>query len=287
MWTGLAGVTGLLVHAEVTAPALPEGVHARLGLVYGEHGGARLKLDAYLPVSPAPAGGRPALVVLHGGGWRGGSRGEFGREMARFARHGLAVFAVDYTLSRPGRPSWPANRENTRAAVRWVRRHAAEFEVDPERIAALGASAGGHLAVLLGVDPGDDEARVRAVVSLYAPTDLATLNDACLAPGGPVDLLLGGSPSRYPERAAAASPLTYVNSETPPMLLVHGLEDAQVEPDQSRRFAAALGRAGVSRRLILIEGATHGFGLTVMDRDLLPEILAFLEDTWNHERQLR
>lgn len=285
-WAALAAATIALLRAEVVPAELPDGVTREPGLVYRELDGESQRLDAYLPTAPPPPEGRPALVAIHGGGWRGGSRGDFGRELARFAQHGVAVFAIDYTLSRPGSPSWPTNRDDVREAVRWVRRRASEFGVDPDRISALGASAGGHLAALVGVDPGDDDTRVQAVVSLYGPTDLATLGPACLAPGGPVDLLLGGLPDARPQRATAASPLTYVNIGAPPMLLVHGRNDAQVDPDQSRRMAAALAQANVPHRLMILDGAAHGFGLTVLDRDLLPEILAFLEDAWNDRREV-
>lgn len=283
-WLGLTVAAIVMIRAEVVPDDLPEGVLAERGLVYRRTDTRTLRLDAYLPDLPAPPAGRPALIAIHGGGWRGGSRGDFGREMARFAQHGLAVFAIDYSLSRPGAPSWPTNRDDVRAAVAWVRRHAGRFGVDPDRVAALGASAGGHLAALVGVDPGSADAQLQAVVSLYGPVDLPTLGPACLAPGGPVDLLLGGLSPEHLDTASRASPLTYVNTESPPMLMIHGQNDAQVNPEQSQRMAAALARAGVPHRLILLDGAAHAFGLSVLDRDLLPEILAFLEGAWNDGR---
>ncbi len=281
-WAALSVVTGLLVRAEVTRPDGMDGVVTYSGIVYQRQDGRRLELDLHLPDgTPPQPSGWPAVVAIHGGGWRGGSRIDFGRMVARLARHGVAVAAIDYTLSRPGEPSWPRNLDDVRAAVRWVRRHAGDFHLDAGRIAALGASAGGHLAALVGTVPGDPESRVQAVVDLYGPADLMALGGPCRLRGGPVDLLLGGLPDACPDRARAASPVAHVAADTPPMLLIHGGDDQLIPADQSRRLAAALDRHGVRNRLIVLEDASHGFGLVVGDRDLVPEMLAFLDGAWN------
>jgi len=281
-WVGLAGVTVWLARGEVLPSEVPAGVRLIPGLVYSEADGATQRLDVYEPTAPRPAGGRPAVVAVHGGGWRGGGRRDYGRTLAGLAAKGLAVFVVDYRLSRPGSSSWPGNRDDVRRAVRWVRRNAKEFGVDADRVALLGASAGGHLALLAGLDaaaPGDP-GRVRAVVDFYGPTDLAALAD----PGSParesVVMMLGGPPGSVPSRYSAASPLGRVGPGSPPVLILHGDADALIPPSQSRRLAAALASAGVAHRLVVLGGARHGFGLNAGGRDLTPDILAFLAESW-------
>jgi acetyl esterase/lipase len=306
-WASLVVATGLLVRAEVLRPELPAGVRATTEIVYRVADGRRLRLDVYRPVGPAPPGGFPALVAVHGGGWRGGSRTGYGRDLAAgLVPHGLAVVAVDYRLSRPGLPAWPGNADDVRHAVRWVREHAAAFGIDPARIALIGASAGAHLALVAALDPnpaGRDQVTgvesprkhagatrpVRALIDFYGPTDLRALRAARAAAGVPVDLLLGGSPAEVPERYEAASPARLVSPAAPPTLIVHGTDDALVPLDQSRALAEALGRAGVPHRLVVVDGARHGFGLQVRDRtpeiDLTLQILAFLASVWNDEIQ--
>jgi acetyl esterase/lipase len=277
-WLALLGVTGWLVRAEVTRPELPRGVRVVADLVYRSDGGRRARLDVYLPAGPAPPGGRPALLALHGGGWRGGGKEEYGRSLARLVERGLVVVAVDYRLSRPGAPSWPGILDDVRAAARWVNRHANEFGIDPGRVAALGASAGGHLALLLAVD--DRPAPVRAVIDFYAPTDLPALAAADTGAGRSLGLFLGGAPGQVPGRYEAASPLRRVRPGAPPVLILHGDDDILVPPAQSQALAEALERAGVPHRLVIVAGARHGFGLEAAGRDLVPEILRFLDDTW-------
>jgi acetyl esterase/lipase len=278
-WGVLAVVTGLLVHAEGQRPDRPRGITVSSNLVYREAGDHAPRLDLYAPRTPAPSEGRPAIVAIHGGGWRGGSKNDYGRSLVRLAEHGYVVAAIDYRLSRPGAPSWPANFDDVREAVRWLRRHAKEYSVDPDRIAALGSSAGGHLAALLGTCP-DDAAQVQAVIDFYGPTDLLALYDNRKRTTTALTLLLGGRPDECPARYESASPIHYISADDPPMLLIHGGDDALVPLDQSRALADALARAGVPHRLIVVENARHGFSLEVQGRDLLPEILAFLDSAW-------
>ncbi len=298
---GLIGVTGLLVHAEAQRPEVPAGVEASLDIVYRRAGDREAKLDVYVPIGEAPAGGRPAIVAIHGGGWRGGSKGGFGRMAARLARHDYVVVSVDYLLSKPDSPSWPDNFEDVREAVRWVRRHADDYGIDPDRIVALGASAGGHLSALLGTYPDGPvaaeglprpragtpkavSARVQAVIDLYGPADLRALIESREQTGGPLHLFLGGGPDRFPGRFEAASPVRHVSSDDPPMLLIHGADDPLVPVAQSEALASTLKTAGVLHRLIVVEGARHGFGLEVGGRDLVPEVIAFLDAAWKDEK---
>ena len=164
------------------------GVSHSQAMVYRTDGARRVTLEVYRP-SPAadmaPSGQpRPAVVAIHGGSWSGGSMTSFRHDaqnaVVRLAQRGLMVFAIDYRLARPGSPGWPGAIEDIREAVRWVRRHCREFDVETERIAVMGQSSGGHLASLLATLPeelGADgvSSKVQAVVNFYGPSDLVEL----------------------------------------------------------------------------------------------------------------
>lgn len=284
-WFVLLGATAVLVHAEGARSRPRRGIAAHADLVYRAVEGREARLDLYLPEGPAPRGGRPAVIAIHGGGWRGGSKSDVKGMALQLAEHGYVVAAIDYRLSRPGRPSWPTNFEDCREAVRWLRRHAADYQVDPRRIVALGVSAGGHLAALLGTHPDDPNAetsaQVQAVVDFYGPIDLAGTATSQSLPSTPVALMLGENHTAHPRRARAASPLAYVSPSAPPTLLIHGRDDELIPVEQSEALAAALDHAGVSNQLLIVDGAAHGFGFHVAERDILPDVLAFLDAAWN------
>ena len=263
-------------------------------------GTRQARLDIYLPQhqpGPEVAGvprRRPGVLVIHGGSWIGGSKSEYGPQFARLTEHGYVVFAADYKLARPGAPGWPDALDDLRGAVRWIRSHAEEFEVDQNRLTALGSGAGGHLAALLGTSPpesgpGETSARVQAVIDLYGPSDLAELVHRRGLANDPVSAFLGDTPGKNMARAAAASPINLVSAGDSPMLLIHGSDDSWVHLEQSKRLADALAGVGVRHRLIVVPGARHGFELMVgfpEPRDLLPDVLAFLETVWNFTRTI-
>jgi acetyl esterase/lipase len=209
--------------------------------------------------------------------------------VVRLAQQGLVVFAADYRLARPDRATGPRAVDELRSTVRWIRRHAREFGVDPERIAALGQSAGGHLASLLGTLPdqkGPDgvSARVQAVVCFYGPSDLERLMKQRQLRYEPVRVFLGAAATENRDTLDQNSPINHVTSDDAPMLLLHGTDDLWVPQDQSVRMAHALKLARVNHQLIIVEHARHGFEAWVnypRTRDLLPEILAFLTSVWN------
>jgi acetyl esterase/lipase len=237
-------------------------------LVYGEVPGFRpLELDLYLP--EAGAAPVPVIVHVHGGGWRRGSRripllrlgaGFYGELAAR----GFAVAAIDYRLS--GEARYPAAVEDVRAAIGWVREHAAEYGMDPGRVFAWGDSAGGHLALMAALAgataPGSE---VQGVVAWFPVTDLAGLLDDVAAAGGHPDpgpesreaLFLGAPAASVPGLARQASPVNHVSAAAPPVLLMHGAADDLVPPAQSIRLAEALAQAGATVELELVPGATH------------------------------
>ena len=277
----------------------PSGVRVLAGVPYAAIPGVRpLELDLWLP----PAGDEPVPVVafLHGGGWRVGSRHSAGPSYAtanpapfeQVAGAGIAVASIDYRLS--GEAHWPAQLHDAKAAVRWLRERAAELTIDPQRIAAWGESAGGHLAELLGLT-GDDPAlegevgvvgnssSVTAVAAWYGPSDIASVaTDLGVDPNNPDSReaqLLGAAVPSVPERAAQASPVSHVSGAAPPFLLLHGRADRLVPAVQSERLHAALAAAGVRAELHLYDGADHMWlGTPDVATDAVDRTIAFLRD---------
>ena len=251
-------------------------------------GSAPLLLDLYLPASPQQSGALPAIVHFHGGGWRTGGRSSLGPQVdaldlspiERLVDAGFVVASADYRLSSVAH--FPAQLLDAKAAVRWLRANAAAYNVDPDRIYAWGDSAGGHLASLVGLTAGSadyagDDAgisdAVAAVAAWYPPTDLLHMGEQRLPdavasaddPGSREALLLGAQPADAPDKAAAASPLTYTGNHAPPFFLTHGTADRFVPPAQSATLAAALEAAGADVELLLIEGADHMWQLPGQD----------------------
>jgi acetyl esterase/lipase len=266
-------------------------------IVYENVGGRQEKLDLYLPGGTPPGRGWPVLFAIHGGGWRRFDKTQYGSQVAPwFTREGVAVVAMNYQLSAPGASSWPANFEDVRNAVRWARVHAGQFGLDPNRFAAIGESAGGHLAALLGTNPdgpvtsggdpaagdvfGPVSARVQAVVDFYGPTNLAALDGESPAAAPAIEQFLGGKPAQVPRSYADASPVTHVTAGSPPMLILQGTADTLVTPDQPRSLSTALTDAGVGNRVITVPGAPHGFEFQPSGRKSLPGILDFLRGVW-------
>jgi acetyl esterase/lipase len=248
--------------APVTALA-PVGVREHLDLVYGTGGGEELKLDLYAPRElPSPV---PGMVVLHGGGWAVGSKNDF-RPLARaFAERGYVAVTVAYRLAPQHK--FPAQVEDAKCAVRWLRANARRYRVDPERIGVVGVSAGAHLALLLGLTDARDglegsgghpeqSSRVQAVINCMGPTDLTR-------PGWPavsdrmIVALVGGTREQLPAVYRAASPLTYVRPGAPPVLTIHGTSDSLVPYEQAMLLHAALGEAGVPSYLETMRDRGH------------------------------
>lgn len=264
-------------------------------VVYRQVGGHRVKLDVYAPVGPRPAEGWPAVLALPGGGWRWASKQDYGGAASALCRAGFVVVAVDYTYSDPGVRTWPTNLEDVREAVRWVRRNSTRIGVDPGKIAVMGESAGGHLAALAGtypdgrviaegtpVDPigqptGGVSARVQAVVNFYGPGDLLTQYRDSPRDRPYMASFLGGTPDRVPGRYVAASAVSHVSPDDPPMLIFQGTRDAIVPMSQSVELDAALKAAGVPSRLVLLDGFSHGFRFDLgRGVSVLPEVVGFL-----------
>lgn len=250
------------------SPPLPEGVRAQLDIAYDDASPAQ-KLDLYLPPEDGAAL-RPALVAVHGGGWRGGDkqRGQWSRIPAEYASYGYVAISVNYRLT--GEAPWPAQIEDVKAAVRWLRAHAEEYRIDPGRIGAYGNSAGAHLVSLLGlVDKAaglegssphlEQSSLVQAVCASATPTDFLNWGSPGVLPRRLGNTFLAGPDGGLEARARQASPITYAKSGAPPFLLVHGTADRTVPIQQSDRFAAALREAGAGEvRYMIFDNEGHG-----------------------------
>ena len=180
---------------------------------------------------------------------------------------GYAVASINYRFSQHA--VFPAQIEDCKAAIRWLRANAAKYHLDPDHIGVWGASAGGHLVALLGTTGGvkdlegqggnlDQSSRVQCVVDWFGPTELTTMGEQGDKPGSPVALLIGGPAPENKQKARKASPLTYVSKDAAPFLIMHGDKDNVVPLRQSELLAEALKKAGVEVTLQVVKGNGHG-----------------------------
>ncbi len=240
--------------------------------MYTKAGSTELKLDLMSPTEGK--GPFPAVVVIHGGAWRAGNKSDVRPIMPDFVRHGHVAISPQYRFCPE--ETFPAQVHDVKAAVRWIKANAKKYRIDPDRIGAIGFSAGGHLALMLGVTgPGDGlegdssaagaDTRVKAVVNFFGPTDLAA-NDIPDISKPLVKDFLGGTPAEKPDTARKASPLTYVSKDDAPVLTFQGTNDPLVPYTQAIKLAQAMSTAGVPGRVELMVGASHGWGGTEMER---------------------
>jgi acetyl esterase/lipase len=243
------------------APQTATQIHRDLEYVAGGH--ARNKLDLYLPAQADHP--LPVIVWIHGGAWSAGSKE--GCPAVPFANNGYAVASINYRLSQHA--VFPAQIEDCKAAIRWLRANAKRYNLDAGHIGVWGASAGGHLVALLGTAGGvkelegtngnlDESSRVQCVVDWFGPTELTTMGEEGDKPGSPVALLIGGPAPENKEKARRASPLNYVSKDAAPFLIMHGDKDNIVPLRQSELLAEALKKAGVEVTLDVIKGNGHG-----------------------------
>jgi acetyl esterase/lipase len=268
----------------------PKGAKVYRDLVYAEVGGQKLRLDLYLPRD----GGKdlPLIIWIHGGGFVSGSR--YPDEAAFLVGCGFASASLSYRLA--GRAKFPAQIWDCKAAVRWLRKNASVYGLAPGRFGVWGASAGGHLASLLGTSAGvpalegkegvpDASSAVQAVCDWFGPVDFLTLQGQAAASRvknafrfdighSPLQKLLGVPPLEDPLLAAQASPVTYVHPGCPPFLIMHGTDDDQVPMEQSREFFQRLKTAGIPVELRLLPGTGHGM-IGFSKKENLAEVARF------------
>jgi acetyl esterase len=248
----------------------------RSNIRYATHGGVGLLLDAYLP---AGHGLHPAAIVIPGGKWEDVNKEAIGnvKTAQLLAGAGIVAFSVDY---RPASVApFPAQLEDVQAAVRWIRANAREFHVDPRKIGAIGASAGGHLAALLatyGRGPLDRGARINVAVSWSGPMDLVRfLRETRPDVKATVTALLGcsGGPS-CAAQARAASPSNYVDSTDAPIYLANSTDEV-IPLDQATEMAGLLEKVGIPHELQEVQGRNHGFGYAMSSKGFLPALSFF------------
>jgi acetyl esterase len=251
----------LLVLLAVLAGAL-DGAEMRRDIEFGrapdrEGKPVSLKLDVSIPAGHGPF---PAAIIVHGGGWEAGDKAiEWVQPLfGPLTDADFVWFSINYRVS-PQAP-FPAMYEDVTAAIRWIRKHAAEYKVDPKRLALIGESAGGHLVALAGAR-GKGDTAVAAVVDFYGPADL--VRQVAERDHGDYTAMakrmLRASPDATTEQLMRdASPIRYVHRGMPPFLFIHGTEDRSVPFNQSPLMCDAMKSAGVACEVIAVEGAPHG-----------------------------
>jgi acetyl esterase/lipase len=268
----LVGVAPALL-AQQQPPPPPEGIVLEPDIVYGKGGDVELKLDLARPEKLAQP--TACIVVIHGGAWRGGNKrvhvGPAGGPIPGiydFAKAGYVSVSVGYRLIPVGR--FPAQVEDVKCAVRFLRANAEKYHIDPQRIGAIGFSAGAHLSMMLGTMDKEDglegeggyadqSSKVQAVVAFFGPTDL-TASDIPPASVELVTDFIGGGKSEKLEAWKRASPISYVTLGDAPTLIFQGTKDPLVPHTQATLYADALTKAGVPGRVELLLGAGHGWG---------------------------
>jgi acetyl esterase/lipase len=263
---GLFWTFGYQMSMDSTPHVLAESGIVRANVTYCTGGGIDLKMDLYLP-PPLTAAPAPVAVYVHGGGWQEGDKNWIDRVLPpdRLVARGYVVAALNYRLAP--RHTWPAQIEDAKCAIRYLRAHAATYNLDSDRIGVWGESAGGHLAALLGLagpDAGfegyggypEQSSRVQAVVDMCGPADFTTL-DLNLYNRLMAQMLLGTQPD--PDLLRRVSPISYARKDAPPFLILHGDKDPLVAYSNSQHLYDALHNAGALVTFITVKNAGHVF----------------------------
>lgn len=244
-------------------PKPPEGVQSLRDLAYVPDGHERQKLDLYLPEKHE--GPLPVIVWIHGGAWRVGSKNYC--PAVPYSAKGFAVASINYRYSQQA--VFPAQIEDCKAAIRWLRANARRYHLDSDHIGVWGSSSGGHLAALVGTSANvkelegkagniDQSSRVQCVVDWFGHSDLLFGPGPREDPKHPVAQLLGGTTNKEKEKARLASPVTHISGDSPPFLIMHGDKDMSVPFPQSVRLNDALKKNNIPVTFITVEGAGHG-----------------------------
>jgi acetyl esterase/lipase len=265
--------------------AFPVGTIAHGNIHYNNDTLSKHMLDIYLP---AGAKGKvPLVILIHGGGWLSNDKyadiGYMKKTVSEIISHGFAVASVDYRFSTQS--VFPAQIQDCNRAISFLYDNAGKYGFDTDNFAVMGFSAGGHLASLVGLSKNNEVSTFfmpetnrsfcfKAVVDYYGPAELI------LFPGrndekSPESLLIGATPLSRPDLARAASPVTYVDKNDPPFLIIHGEKDELVSPDQSRLLSAWLKVMGVENELILVKDAPH-YGVMFDSDEVRKKVIDFL-----------
>lgn len=253
--------------ARAAEPVVPEGVAFEKGVEFANPDNQHLQLDIARP--KAGTGPFPAVVCIHGGGFRAGKREGYDALCLTLASRGYVACTITYRLAPQFQ--FPAAVFDCKAAVRWLRANAAKYNVDPKRIGVTGGSAGGHLAQFLGVTNGvkyfegadggnlDQSSDVACVVNFYGPSDFTKSYGKSVDAAEVLPLFLGGNLEQKPREHVMASPRYWVTPLAAPTLCVHGTEDKYVAYEQATWIVDRLKAAQVEATLLTLPGAGHGF----------------------------
>ena len=284
-------VTTLLPEGGLAQTPNSPGVQVERNLVFASAGGRNLKLSLYRPESSS--GNVPIVVLIYGGAWMMRNPGYEIPKAKWLATRGYAAAVIDYRLSSEA--LFPAQIQDCKAAVRWLRANAAKYGLDAAHIGAWGESSGGHLATLLGTSGGvealegddgntNESSRVQAVVDFFGPTDFLQMTAHSLpnspikhdSPTSPESRLIGGAIQENPNKVGQANPIKYITRDAPPFFIAHGEQDFLVPYQQSELLYAALKQAKVKVTFYKIAGAVHGD--PAFDSEMMrAAVLAFLD----------
>lgn len=276
---------GWFLHDKIpweNAPSVP-GVRETLDIEYGKGGDLPLYLDLYQP--EVTDGKQPGLLLYYGGGWRQGRKDQLRSYAQHFAKNGYVVAAVQYRLREIGR--WPNSIQDAKCAVRWMRAHADQYGIDPERLGVMGNSAGAYLALMVGYTPDVPEfegdggwpehsSAVQAVVDVYGPVDFTEP----IRRNHPLILAyMNGTYEEDPSRYEKASPIRYVTPTTPPTCVIHGTVDMLVPVHQSDWLVEKLREEGVPHLYSRIDGWPHAMDFVKEVHDHTSAlVLAFFDE---------
>jgi acetyl esterase/lipase len=292
--TGAAGLFGILGVLKVSEKQSTAEVMLLRDLEFGRYGRRILRMDLLRP-RPFLGLPSPVLVWIHGGGWQSGSKQDGIQKLLPFARQGYLCASIEYRLSQEA--LFPAQIEDCKCAIRFLRAHAKKLNLDPNRIGVWGSSSGGHLAALLGTSGDRPElegqggwvsfsSRVQAVCDWFGPTDFLKMGDFPSqldhnGPDSPESRLLGGSIRTKQKAAQRANPISYISKNTPPFLIMHADNDPLVPFNQSRLLFDALRKAGIEAALVTVPGGGHG-GPPFGSPAILEQVRKFFGKTLRH-----
>jgi acetyl esterase/lipase len=303
----MKGLLGVLALASICMAAQAEaqtyGVTTRPNIQYAEHDGVKLTGDLYAPKGIDKA---PLVIAVHGGGWQAGSRAGYQYWGPFLAKHGTALLAISYRLSKPGAKTWPGAVYDVKTAIQFARANAAQLGIDPDRIGLMGDSAGAHLVALVAL-AGDEPlfsseyrtdphattpANVKTVVGFYGVYDMQAQwhHDQITRPRDQItEKFLGVSPMQSRRTYFDASPMSYATVDKREktgtrFLLIHGTNDDIVDPQtQSQAFLTSLKQAGFFARTIVVPGSGHFWASDPVEEpgsygaQAAPQVLRFLQ----------